>query len=66
MARWIAGRRRMAWALALAGLPQEGEYFLRGLSDLDQVPALLRDLESRGVRIRELREMNNPLEETFT
>ena len=63
--RFVVGIRVLEPSDALAGFPREGEYFLRELSGPDQVPALLRDLESRGVRIRELREMNNPLEELF-
>ncbi len=64
-ARFVVGIRVLEPSEALAGFPREGDYFLRELSGPDQVPALLRDLESRGVKIRELREMNNPLEELF-
>ncbi len=63
--RFVVGIRVLEPSEALAGFPREGEYFLRELSGPDQVPALLHDLESRGVKIRELREMNNPLEELF-
>ncbi len=65
-ARFVVGIRALEPSDALAGFPREGDYFLRELSGPDQVPALLHDLESRGVKIRELREMNNPLEELFT
>ncbi len=63
--RFVVGIRVLEPSDALAGFPREGEYFLRELSGPEQVPALLHDLESRGVRIRELREMNNPLEDLF-
>jgi len=39
---------------------------LRELSGPEEVPALIFGLESHGVKIRELREMGNPLEDLFT
>ncbi|HYA70118.1 MAG TPA: heme ABC exporter ATP-binding protein CcmA [Thermoplasmata archaeon] len=48
------------------GFTREGDYYLRELPGPEAVPALLYDLESKGVKIRELREMNNPLEDLFT
>ncbi len=63
--RFVVGIRALEPSEALADFPREGEYFLRELPGPEQVPALLHDLESRGVKIRELREMNNPLEELF-
>ncbi len=36
------------------------------LSGPEEVPGLLRDLDSHGVKIRELPEMGNPVEELFT
>lgn len=64
--RYVVGVRTLAAADALADWPREGDYFLRELPGPEDVPALLRDLESRGVKVRELREMNNPLEDLFT
>ncbi len=63
--RFVVGIRALEPSNALAGFPREGDYYLRELSGPEQVPALLHDLESRGVKIRELREMNNPLEDLF-
>ncbi len=63
--RFVVGIRALEPSEALADFPREGEYFLHELAGPEQVPALLHDLESRGVKIRELREMNNPLEELF-
>ena len=63
---FVVGVRVLEPSEALAGYAREGDYFLRELSGPDQVPALLRDLESRGVKIREIREMGNPLEDLFT
>ena len=65
-AKFVVGIRVLEPSRALEGFAREGEYFLRELAGPEQVPALLADLESRGVKIRELREMNNPLEELFT
>jgi len=50
----------------LADWKREGDYFLRELSGSEEVPALLRNLDSHGVNIREVREMCNPLEDLFT
>jgi len=63
--RFVVGVRVLAPSEALADWPREGEYYTRELAGPDEVPALLRDLEARGVRIRELREMGNPLEDLF-
>ena len=63
--RFVVGIRALEPSEALAGLPREGDYALRELAGPEEVPGLLRDLESRGVKIRELREMNNPLEDLF-
>ncbi len=65
-ARYVVGVRVLEASAALADWPREGDYFLRELAGPEAVPALLRDLESRDVKIREVREMNNPLEELFT
>jgi ABC-2 type transport system ATP-binding protein len=64
--RYAVGIRVLEPSDALAGYPRQGDYFLRDLAGPDQVPALLHDLEARGVKIRELREMGNPLEDLFT
>ncbi len=63
--RFVVGIRALEPSEALEGFPREGDYFLRELAGPEQVPALLHDLESRGVKVRELREMNNPLEDLF-
>jgi hypothetical protein len=44
---------------------REGDYFLRELSGPVEVPALFRNLDSRGLKIKEVREMGNPLEDLF-
>ena len=65
-ARFIVGVRTLEPTDALGEYSRQGDYYLRELSGPDQVPALIRELESRGVRLREVREMENPLEDLFT
>jgi ABC-2 type transport system ATP-binding protein len=65
-AHFVIGLRVLDPSEYLSGWTHEGDYFLRELSGPEGVPPLIRDLESHGVRIRELREMNNPLEDLFT
>ncbi|MDG7007142.1 MAG: ABC transporter ATP-binding protein [Nitrososphaerota archaeon] len=48
------------------GARREGDYYLFELDGPEDVPKLIGDLVAEGVRIRELREMRNPLEELFT
>jgi len=62
---FVVGIRTLEPSDAMAGFPKQGEYYLKELPGPEAVPDLLRTLESQGVRIRELREMGNPLEELF-
>jgi ABC-2 type transport system ATP-binding protein len=62
---FVVGIRTLEPSDALAGLPRQGDYYLKELPGPESVPDLLRSLESRGVRLRELREMGNPLEDLF-
>ena len=55
-ARYLVGVRTVEPSDALRGWARQGEYHVRELPGPEQVPAL----------IRELREMDNPLEELFT
>jgi ABC-2 type transport system ATP-binding protein len=63
---FVVGIRALEPSDALNDFSREGDFFLRQLEGPEEVPALIRDLESRGVKIREVREMNNPLEDLFT
>ncbi|HTT35011.1 MAG TPA: heme ABC exporter ATP-binding protein CcmA [Thermoplasmata archaeon] len=65
-ARFVVGLRTLAPSDALAGFARQGDYYLRELAGPDEVPALIRELEGKGVRLREVREMENPLEDLFT
>jgi ABC-2 type transport system ATP-binding protein len=63
--RFVVGVRVLAPSEALAGYARQGDYYLRELASPSEVPAFLRELEAQGVQIREVREMENPLEELF-
>ncbi len=65
-AHLVIGVRTLEPTDALAGWERRGDYYLRELQSPDQVPGLIRDLESKGARLREVREMENPLEDLFT
>jgi ABC-2 type transport system ATP-binding protein len=62
---FVIGVRTLEPAAALAGWRHEGDYYLTELSGPEAVPDLLGELEGKGVKIRELREMENPLEDLF-
>ena len=64
--RFTVGVRLLDPAATLPGYPRQGAYFLRDLSGPDEVPGLLHELDTSGVKVREIREMDNPLEELFT
>jgi ABC-2 type transport system ATP-binding protein len=63
--KYVVGIRVTAGERALASFPRKGEYFLQELSGPEEVPKLLRELESKGVKVREVKEEGNPLEEFF-
>jgi len=65
-AHYVVGVRTLEATAALGGWERKGDYYLRELSGPDQVPGLIQDLEARGVRLREVREMENPLEDLFS
>ncbi len=65
-AHFVIGVRTLTPTPALEGWERSGDYYLRELSGPEEVPGLIHDLEARGVRLREVREMENPLEDLFT
>ena len=65
-AHFVVGVRALEASAALDGWERSGDYYVRELPGPEQVPALIRDLEAQGVKLREVREMENPLEELFT
>lgn len=63
---YVVGIRTLEPTTVLDDWARSGDYYTREFSGPEQVPALIRDLETRGVKIREVREMENPLEDLFT
>jgi ABC-2 type transport system ATP-binding protein len=49
----------------IEGWRKEGDYFVRELAGAEEVQGILHDLDVRGFRLREAREMDNPLEDIF-
>ena len=65
-ARFVVGLRTLEPTDALGEFSRQGDYYLKELPGPEAVPALIRDAEARGVKLREVREMENPLEDLFT
>ncbi len=63
---FVVGVRTVEPTDQLNDWERSGDYYVRELSGPDRVPDLIRDLEAKGVRLREVREMENPLEDLFT
>ena len=59
------GVRTLGPEAALESGTKEGDYYLFVLKGPEEVPGLIGDLTGKGVKIREIREMQNPLEELF-
>jgi ABC-2 type transport system ATP-binding protein len=64
--KYVIGIRADGAEGTLAALSKKGEYYLQELSGPDEVPRLIRELIAKGVQIREVKEMENPLEDLFT
>ena len=62
---YVIGVRTVAPEASLESGKKEGEYYLFDLKGPEEVPALISGLAGKGVNIREVREMQNPLEELF-
>jgi ABC-2 type transport system ATP-binding protein len=63
--RFRLGLRLLDPSESLEGWTKEGEYFVRELTGPEEVQEVLHDLDVRGVKLREAREMDNPLEDIF-
>jgi ABC-2 type transport system ATP-binding protein len=63
--KFIVGIRVFGGERILDQYRKEGEYYMVELGGPDHVPGLVSDLVAKGVKIREVREMQNPLEELF-
>ena len=62
---YTVGVRTLAPEPSLESGRKEGEYYLFDLKGPEEVPGLIGDLTGKDVKIREVREMQNPLEELF-
>ncbi len=63
--RYVVGIRSMSPHPALSAYPKEGDYYIVEVPGPESVPGLVADLSAKGVQIREVREMENPLESLF-
>ncbi len=64
--KYIIGIRAFGAEDILKENKNEGDYYLLELQGPDDVPKIIADLVAKGVKIREVKEMQNPLEELFT
>jgi ABC-2 type transport system ATP-binding protein len=62
---YTVGVRTLAPEPSMESGRREGDYYLFDLKGPEEVPGLIADLVGRGAKIREVREMQNPLEELF-
>jgi ABC-2 type transport system ATP-binding protein len=62
---YTVGVRTLGPEASLESGTKEGDYYLFDLKGPEDVPGLIGDLTAKGVKIREVREMQNPLEELF-
>lgn len=62
---YTVGIRTLAPEPKLDSIKKDGDFYVYGLKGPEEVPALIESLVSQGVKIREVREMENPLEELF-
>ncbi|HLY77405.1 MAG TPA: heme ABC exporter ATP-binding protein CcmA [Thermoplasmata archaeon] len=65
-AKYVIGIRAEGAEGVLGSSTKQGDYYLQELSGPDEVPKLVSELMAKGVRIREVKEMENPLEDLFT
>jgi ABC-2 type transport system ATP-binding protein len=62
---YTVGVRTLAPEPKLDSIKKDGDFYVYGLKGPEEVPALIANLVAQGVKIREVREMENPLEELF-
>ncbi len=63
--KYVVGVRVFGDEEAPGSSGKEGDYYLFELDGPGSVPGLIADLTGKGVKIREVKEMQNPLEELF-
>lgn len=64
--KYVIGIRAFEAENVLGQNKKEGDYYLLELPGPDEVPKVVADLVAKGVKIREVKEMRNPLEKLFT
>lgn len=63
--KYVIGIRAFGAENVLGQWKKEGDYYLIETEGPDKVPSIIADLIGKGVKIREVKEMQNPLEELF-
>lgn len=64
--KYVMGVRAFNGDTILKEYMREGDYYLIELKGPEEVPKLVSELVAKGLQIREVKEMQNPLEELFT
>jgi ABC-2 type transport system ATP-binding protein len=65
-AKYVIGIRATGAEGILPESSKKGEYYLQQLAGPGEVPKLVAELAAKGVQIREVKEMENPLEDLFS
>lgn len=63
--KYVVGVRAFGAESTLDQNKREGDYYIFELQRPEDVPKLISELAAKGVKIREVKEMQNPLEELF-
>ncbi|MFZ0829907.1 MAG: heme ABC exporter ATP-binding protein CcmA [Thermoplasmata archaeon] len=63
---YVIGFRGTGMEGVLPASSKQGDYYVQELSGPEEVPKLIQELLAKGVLIREVKEMENPLEDLFT
>jgi ABC-2 type transport system ATP-binding protein len=64
--RYVIGIRATGAEGILSEATKKGDYYLQELGGPEEVPKLVQELAAKGVQIREVKEMENPLEDLFS
>ena len=64
-ARYIVGVRVLGGEQYLPPANKKGEYYVYELKGPEDVAGLMKELEAKGVQVREIKELGNPLEDLF-
>jgi ABC-2 type transport system ATP-binding protein len=63
--RYVIGIRAVGAEMVLDSSTRQGDYYIQELSGPEEVPKVVAELVAKGVQIREVKEMGNPLEDLF-